>query len=65
MRTILANDRNCVVEGMAVYYFTYPDTIRIIQQEANSEASVEFEVKVTEDELILSLMGKTYLELKE
>lgn len=54
-----------LVEGMAVYYFTYPDTIRIIQQEANSEASVEFEVKVTEDELVLSLMGKPYLELKE
>ena len=50
---------------MAVYYFTYPDVIRIIQQADNSDVSVEFEVKVSDDVLVLSLMGKPYLELKE
>ena len=54
-----------LVEGMAVYYFTYPDVIRIIQQADNSDVSVEFEVKVSDDVLVLSLMGKPYLELKE
>lgn len=54
-----------LVKGMAVYYFTYPDVIRIIQQEDNSETSVEFGVKISGDELVLSLMGKPYLEIEK
>ena len=50
-----------LTEGMAVYYFTYPDVIRVIQQEENSEASVEFEVNISDTEFVLFFMGEQYL----
>lgn len=54
-----------LVKGMAVYYFAYPDVIRIIQQEENNEASVEFAVNISDTELVLSFMGEQYLELEK
>ena len=53
-----------LVKGMAVYYFTYPDVIRVIQQEENNEASVEFEVNISDTELVLFFMGEKYLEME-
>ena len=54
-----------LVKGMAVYYFTYPDVIRVIQQTENSEISAEFEVNISDTELVLFFMGEQYLEMKK
>ena len=54
-----------LVEGVAVYYFTYPNVIRIIQQEDNNESSVEFEVNISDTEMVLFLMGEEiYFEMQ-
>ena len=53
-----------LVKGMAVYYFTYPDVIRVIQQEDN-ETSVEFEVNISDTKFALFFMGEKYLEMEK
>ncbi len=57
------SDNTHLVPGKAFYYFSFPETVRLIQGEGDDECSVEFDVKTTEDHLTLYFMGEEYLSL--
>lgn len=53
------------VEGEAIYYFSFPDVVRIIQTKDDNDCGVEFGVKITDDTLTLYSMGEEYLTLNQ
>ena len=47
--------------GDASYYFKYTDTICVAQE----DSSVEFEIEIDKDQLIIFFMGQEYLTLQK
>lgn len=68
--TVTINDEHFyevagLVEGTAIYYFSFPDTVRIIQTKEDNECSVEFDVEIKDSSLTLYFMGEEYLNLNK